>query len=235
MQSDIQGIRPISAMQTLEGRVTDELRRLIIEGSIPQGARLVQRQVAQELRVSPTPIRSAWVLLASEHLITIDTNGHGHVTRLTREDFQEAYAARLGVEGLAARLGAEAITPDAVEVMQELLQELEHLAQRRDRGSYLRVRWDFHETVYRSAQRERLLQEVQRLYWRSERYLHLLLEDESRFEDSLRHYRNLLSACTRNDGDDAEKVIAQSIRWGLRALEGQLPREAEEESAGSSE
>jgi len=235
MQIDIQGIRPISAAPTLEGRVTDELRRLIVEGSLPQGAKLVQRRVAQELKVSPTPIRSAWVQLASEHLITIDTNGHGYVTRLTREDFQEVYAARLGVEGLAARLGAEAISPDAVKVMEALLKELEGLAERRDRGSYLRVRWDFHETAYRSAKRERLLEEVERLYWRSERYLHLLLEDESRFEDSLRHYRNLLGACRRNDGDDAEKVITQSIRWGLKVLESQLPSEVEAASEGPPE
>ena len=54
--------------------------------------------------------------------------------------------------------------------MRTLLTELERLAKEQDVDGYLRVRWEFHATCYEAAGRPRLVAEVERLFWRAERY-----------------------------------------------------------------
>ena len=66
----------------------------------------MQRDLAQQLGVSPTPVRAGLSQLEREGFVAVTPTGRAVVSRLTREDFEEIYAARLGLEGLAARVGA---------------------------------------------------------------------------------------------------------------------------------
>ena len=65
----------------------------------------MQRDLAQRLGVSQTPVRIGLSELEREGLVEVGETGRALVSRLTREDLEEIYAARLGLEGLAARVG----------------------------------------------------------------------------------------------------------------------------------
>ena len=107
----------------MEQRATKALRELIVAGRLPEGTPLVQRDLAERLGISQTPIRHALVALERAGLVEVGDNGRALVRRLTREDLEELYAARLGLEGLAARLGAAAVGPVELERMRELARE----------------------------------------------------------------------------------------------------------------
>ena len=79
---------------------------------LAEGTPLVQRDLAERLGVSQTPVRLGLVELERAGLVEIGDTGRASVTRLSREDFEEISAARLGLEGLAARLGAAAVGPE---------------------------------------------------------------------------------------------------------------------------
>ena len=59
--------------------------------------------------------------------------------------------------------------------------ELERLAKRQDVDGYLRARWEFHAACYEASGRPRLVAEVERLFWRAERYNRLVLSSRERF------------------------------------------------------
>ena len=90
----------------MEQRVAQALRDLIVSGQLPAGTPLVQRDLAQRLGVSQTPVRVGLTELERDGLVEVGETGRALVSRLTREDLEEIYAARLGLEGLAARVGA---------------------------------------------------------------------------------------------------------------------------------
>ena len=219
-------IEPI-ARESVEERVARRLRGLIVSGELPEGTPLVQRDLAQRLGVSQTPVRIGLSELERDGLVEVGETGRALVSRLTREDFEEIYAARLGLEGLAARVGVEGLSDVEIERMRALLRDLNRLARKRDVDSYLRARWDFHAICYRASGRARLVAEGERLYWRAARYNHLVLSTAARFRRSVGYYREFLQACERRDGDAAERVIHDSIRSAVDLLGRSLPSESE--------
>ena len=224
MTDALEGLGPIQR-QSIEQRVAQSLRALIVSGDLPEGTPLVQRDLAHRLGVSQTPVRHGLSELERAGLVEVGATGRTLVRRLTREDFEEIYAARRGLEGLAARVGAAAVGQADVDRMRALHSQLERLGKRQAVEEYLRARWDFHATCYVASGRTRLVAEVERLFWRAERYNRLVLQGSERFARSVEHYRRFLEACERRDGEHAEVVIHESVRWALDQVLDTLPSE----------
>lgn len=226
MEGLVTPISPLEERESIEQRVARALRDLIVGGALPEGTPLVQRDLAKRLGVSPTPVRAGLSQLEREGLVAVSATGRALVSRLSREDFEEIYAARLGLEGLAARLGAAAVGKPEIVQMKALLQQLRQLAEERDVDEYLRQRWEFHATAYRTSGRRRLLDDVERLFWRADRYNRLVLSTLERFRESVGNYRAFLAACEANDGDRAEQAVFASMRWAVERTAPSLPSEA---------
>jgi len=213
------------ARESVEQRVTQALRDLIVSGQLAEGTPLVQRDLAHRLGVSQTPVRTGLSELERDGLVEVGDNGRALVSRLTREDLEEIYAARLGLEGLAARVGAAQLDDVRVARMKKLMRELQRLAREQDVEAYLRARWDFHAICYEASGRARLVAEVERLFWRAERYNRLVLSTAARFRRSVGYYRAFLAACEARDADAAERVIHESMRQTVVDLAPSLPSE----------
>ena len=217
-------IEPI-ARESVEDRVAQSLRELIVSGQLPEGTPLVQRELAQRLGVSQTPVRLGLTELQRVGLVEVGETGRAFVSRLTREDLEEIYAARRGLEGLAARVGAAAVGPAELARMRKLLAELERLAREQDVDGYLRARWEFHAACYEASGRTRLLAQVERLFWRAERYNRLVLSSRERFRASVKNYRRFYEACKAGDARRAEQVIEESTQWAVDLIWESLPSE----------
>ena len=228
MEAPATPISPLEDIDSVEQRVTLTLRELIVDGELPAETPLVQRDLAQQLGVSPTPVRAALSQLEREGFVAVTPTGRAVVSRLTREDFEEIYAARLGLEGLAANLGARAVARKDIAAMKETLRDLRRLAEEQDAKEYLRLRWEFHATCYRASGRGRLVDEVGRLYWRAHRYNQLVLSTAERFRESVGRYRDFLAACEAGDGARAEQVVQESIRWAVERAAPGVPSESED-------
>jgi DNA-binding GntR family transcriptional regulator len=224
MTDVLKSVAPI-ARESVEDRVAETLRDLIVTGQLPEGTPLVQRDLAERLGVSQTPVRLGLVELERVGLVEIGENGRASVSRLTREDFEEISAARLGLEGLAARLGAAAVGPAELERMRAGLRELERLGREADVDGYLRARWDFHAACYEASGRTRLVAGVERLFWRSERYNRMVLSTRERFRRSVGNYRRFYDACKAGDPKAAEQVIHESMQWAVDLIWDELPSE----------
>jgi len=222
-----QAIEPLEERESIEQRVAQSLRALIVAGQLPEGTQLVQRDLATRLGVSQTPVRASLGRLEREGFVAFGSTGRAFVSRLTREDFEEIYAARLGLEGLAARLGAEAVGPGELASMRKTLGKLERAAAEQDVDAYLALRWEFYGTCYRASGRRRLVEEVERLYWRSERYNRIVLATAQRFQESLGRYAAFFVHCEANDGLAAERAAQDSLRWAVDSVAGGLPSEKE--------
>jgi len=104
--------------------VYDSLRRAILNRAFPPGAKLQVEELATQLGVSLTPVRSAIQLLAAEGLIDVHSRSGTFVATLTRRDLEEIFDIRCALETLAAEHAAELFTDAQVERAQALLKIL---------------------------------------------------------------------------------------------------------------
>src|SRR6187455_1250153 len=115
MQNAIRGDSPMAeiiqiARQGLTDKVATRLRTLLIEGRIAPGAKLNERELCEQLRVSRTPLREAIKLLAAEGLVDLLPNRGAVAVKLTEADVVNTFELLSTLEALSGELAAQRIT-----------------------------------------------------------------------------------------------------------------------------
>jgi DNA-binding GntR family transcriptional regulator len=100
-------LRPVQT-DNLTERVFEQIRSAIITKIFPPGARLTEAKLAEDLNVSKTPVREAFVRLREIGLIEPDGRRGGRVVQASRPTVAEMYEVREALEAHATRLAAEA-------------------------------------------------------------------------------------------------------------------------------
>src|SRR5512138_3159503 len=92
-------VQPLTDQQSLRERIATRLRQAIIAGELPPKARLPEPELAEQLRVSRTPLREAIRQLEAEGLVATIPRIGTFVSEITPQDTEELYALRVVIEG----------------------------------------------------------------------------------------------------------------------------------------
>ena len=101
------------------GSLHEYLRRLILDGAIPNGASISQVELAERLGVSRTPLREAMRMLQAEGIVQSEHNRRTHVTALDVGDIDTVYGSRVLLEATGVLVTVPLLD-------QSRLQELAH-------------------------------------------------------------------------------------------------------------
>jgi DNA-binding GntR family transcriptional regulator len=85
------------------------LRQAIVSGEVPAGTRIVEERVAEDLKVSRTPVREALQRLGSEGLLDRVRRGQLEVARIGGEAREELHLLRVAIDEVVARLLARKV------------------------------------------------------------------------------------------------------------------------------
>ena len=88
--------------------IAEELRSRIIDGTYPPGTRIREEEVADSFGVSRVPVREALQLLEQQRFLVLRPRRGAIVDSPSPEGARELMAIRCELEGMAARLAAEA-------------------------------------------------------------------------------------------------------------------------------
>ncbi len=108
--------------ETLQEKVYESIRDSIVKNELMPGDVLSIDALADDLGVSPTPVREALAKLSAQGLVKNARNKKARVAPVTREDVLETYEVRKLLEPYAAARAAEEIEADP-----KLRAELENL------------------------------------------------------------------------------------------------------------
>ncbi len=86
---------------TLAEQAYEELEEKIVSGKLPAGRRLLPEELADELAISPTPVKEALARLAQNGLVDAPSRRVSVVRRFSAEDIRDIYDARLLIESSA--------------------------------------------------------------------------------------------------------------------------------------
>jgi DNA-binding GntR family transcriptional regulator len=95
-------LAPLDSHRSLVDDAVEHLRRAILAGRFPQGERLVEAKVAEQLQVSRGTVREAFKQLRVEGLVHEVLRRGTFVVSLSGRDAREIYELRAAIEGRAA-------------------------------------------------------------------------------------------------------------------------------------
>ena len=153
------GMRHTPLRQT----VTDALRKAILGKRLKPGERLVEEQLAVELKVSRNPVREALRVLESEGLVEISPRRGASVTQVSEEEAREMIEVRAALEGLCARLAARRCTPSLKADIEALLARGERAAATEDAVALAKIHSQVHALMARAGRNRQLNAFVQSL------------------------------------------------------------------------
>lgn len=133
--------------RNVSAKVFENIKQSIINGELAAGEKLVEREIADRLDVSRTPVREAIRLLEAEGFVVKMQHKGAIVAEIMKEDLLKLYSLRIALECLAARWAAESCENDDLRILEELLCNLENGAENNDREQLIRENDRFHSKI----------------------------------------------------------------------------------------
>jgi DNA-binding GntR family transcriptional regulator len=188
----------------LRDQTRDEIRQRIVDGRLSPGMRIVERELADELRVSRVPVREALRMLASEGFLENVPRRGVVVKRLTRRDVEELFDVRESLEVLAARRASERARPEDLTRLRAILDRVDRAIEADDAESIGRGNEEFHDAIIELADNGLLAAMLEPLQGR----LHWLFRQNQNAEQLQTEHRMLYEAVASGD---PERSGAQAL------------------------
>lgn len=199
---------------SLHGEILGRLRDYIVEGNLPDGARVPERQLCELFGVSRTPLREALKVLASEGIVDLLPNRGARVRALNERDIRELFDVVAGLEALAGRLACEAIGDEEIAEIERLHHDMYGFYLRRDMHGYFDANQQIHRRIVAAARNTALAAayDTYTARIRRIRYTANLAHKRDRWGEAMREHENMLDALRRRAGAELSDILFQHLR-----------------------
>jgi DNA-binding GntR family transcriptional regulator len=205
---------PIS---TLSGRISREIRRMIIAGELRPGERLLQQHLAKRFQVSQGVLREALLEAQFSGLVVAPRGAGASVAAIDLAQVMEAYEVREMLEGLASRLCCLRASPAHVRELTELAQRVHALGiagKDKDRAQLDRR---FHERIIEIA-RNSVVERLSQGY----HVVRLVVLKQVRHEQVLADHMAIVEAIRAGDEEAAEQAARRHVVTARESIREQM-------------
>jgi len=213
--------------RTLAGQVYQTIRQALLKGSLALGGRLSEREIAESLRVSRTPVREALRQLERDGLVINEPQRGTFVRTFTEREASEVYDLRALLECYAVRRVAEAADAPDLACLQAAVEGGRAAMDNRHLGEAMTSNDAFHSTLIRLARHDLLLEEWRRVWaavvlLRSCGWYH----NAWRAVEAVPEHQAIYEALVRRDAEAAAELMDRHIRRAWHEVEGYLVEQA---------
>ena len=195
------------ARRALHEQVAYRLRSMLVEGRIPPGAKLNERTLCEQLRVSRTPLREAIKMLSSEGLVDLLPNRGAIAVRLTEADVMNTFEVLAALEGLSGELAARRISADELAEVRAMHDERLACYTRHDTPGYYRINADIHAAINNAAKNRVLAHTYTHMNARVQFLRFRTNQDRSNWKDAVDEHERILRALEAHDAARAAALL----------------------------
>jgi DNA-binding GntR family transcriptional regulator len=202
----------------LSQQVHEALLERIATGRIGPGERAVVEHLAEQLGVSPTPVREALHRLMQDGLIDETSAGKFHVVSLTPEYIVETFQVRSALEGLAAELATPVMPEAHLEALRAGLREIDDAVRQGEYEIFARLDDSLHQAIRDAAGNAVLSREIRPfqihigLIYASLRRVHTRSSLAPYSQASHAEHKLIVEAMAGRDPQNARRAVEQHIR-----------------------
>ncbi len=218
---------------SLHDELVGRLRDLIVEGELPPGGKVPEKQLCTDFGVSRTPLREALKVLASEGLLELHPNRGATVAKLTLEDVDEMFPVMGSLEALAGELACRNLTDESLAELRALHYQMVLHYHRSELAPYFRINQEIHEKILDIAGNATLSSLHRGLSGRIRRARYVANMSKARWAQAVEEHERILEALSSRDGPRLGDILrshlankAEVIKEGLAADTGEKRRSA---------
>ena len=176
------------------------IRQRILDNVYPAGYRALEREFAEELQQSRTPVREALLRLQAEGLLELIPRHGARVLPVSAEDMREIYEVLAALESMAAEIVTRR-RPTAAELrpLSEASRDMTAALRNDDLDAWARADERFHLQLLELAGNAVLIQIVQHLWDRAHRARMVTLRLRPKPVHSTREHNAIVEAIRAGD------------------------------------
>jgi DNA-binding GntR family transcriptional regulator len=187
---------------TLMSQALQEIREAIRKGKLKPGDRLVEMQLAEEMRISRFPIREALRYLEKEGLVET-------------KPFKGTYVAKLT---FAVRILIKHIDAEKIKKLESIFQSMQQASKNEDLDKLISEDFRFHQTICELSDHRKLLE----VWLTLENQLRVFLTIEKQlFGNSAQFVKShipILEAIQERKIRPAQKAIRDHLNWAMQVI-----------------
>ena len=215
--------------ENLDDKIYARLKRMIADGQLEPGQRILQEKLARDMGVSRTPLVNALKRLAQERLVEWVSRRGIYVKRFSMREMAQLFEVREGLEPIAARLAATRIAPDEVKMFKRMFDGFSTKPSAADLRRYLKCDQRFHWRLVELTANPHLAAAMESVNMMISAYQ---VGVPRSLAESLPEHQAILEALGRRDPDASEAAMRVHIR---RSVERLWERARSEEGEGSAQ
>lgn len=209
---------PIEAVN-LGDRAIAEIRAAIVSGALPPLTTLRDREVAEQLGVSRTPVRDALHRLQSEGLVEPRGRQGWVVTDFSEQDVRELFQLRMMLEPV----GIDSLerTPDADQITRIAAHftEFSHPIPKEQMTAYFARDDSFHQAIVAASGNRRMIEFYSVLNAHINRGRYILSGSRmERMEQTLDEHQDIVRALIAHDFATARSALIDHLRTGEQLM-----------------
>lgn len=221
-------VRLTNEHRTKTALAVETLRSAILRGEIAQDQPLTVGRLAQQLGMSPTPVREAMRTLQAEGLVRHEPHHSVSVNHYSEKDIHDIFQLRAQLESQAARLAVARLADATIAQLEALQRDMRDAAAQNDIDGLNRLNVEWHLLIYQAADNRVLLDLVQHLWKKFMWEGNWIMPGHA--VQSLAEHVEMLAAIRARDARLIEQLMRAHIRGGekaaLRYLQSRARRSA---------
>ena len=147
----------------LTNRVVAALKDAFFSGQLRPGDAIVERQLAQEMKVGTPVVREALICLQGQGFVRRVTNTGTFVTKFSAEEVEQLYTLRVELEVLVLEWARPRVTVDDLAGLKALVDDLVEAGEAGSRREFLERDFSFHKRCWELSGNVYLVETLERL------------------------------------------------------------------------
>ncbi len=210
---------------SLKDKAYEVIKHRILSGEIEPGSLLSERQVAQWLDMSKTPIQAAFHRLEMDGLVSVAPQQGVRVRDLSVAESVDHFELRMALETWIVRTLAGRLTEAQALQLREHLQQQWVTVEQRDIARNVELDRAFHLLMCSMLGNR----EIERVMWQLRDKIHRVVSNvhqrsAERLEQIYPEHVAIVDALIAGDGDRAAALVAEHIEISKRYLLSPHPR-----------
>lgn len=203
-------VAPLVDTSTFADRAYAALKEVILSIGVydrPGDVRLDERQLAQDLGISRTPVREAMAQLEREGFVRSVPRRGIYVVRKTKKEVIELITAWAALEGMAARLITENASDEEIAHLRKMFAIFEDGRIHAQLDEYSEVNIEFHQTIIRMSGNHVLIDLAENLFTHMRMIRRKTIGEHDRVDRSIHDHMNIIQALEARDTERAEDLV----------------------------